>query len=278
MKTSIFLMSFFSKYWKGSKPLTSPAIRAANGAGSKRVIVRIPLRPAVRPSKFSSVPIPTGDSRPTPVTTTRLLKPPPLLLLGVSFDVLDGFLHPSDLLGVLIRNLDAEFLFEGHDEFDRVERIRAAVVHERRIRRHFVFVDAQLLHDDLLDLVRNRHSVLLVKIRGASPPAVRLRSGRPEHRRGARTPDALARGEAPSAYMYMPPLTASTCPVIYDASSDARKHTADATSSAVPSRFSGIFAAQPSCAPSAIARVRSVSTRPGATALTVMFRDATSSA
>ena len=36
------------------------------------------------------------------------------------------------------------------------------------------------------------------------------------------------------AYMYMPPLTASTCPVIYDASSDARKQTAAATSSGVP--------------------------------------------
>ena len=32
--------------------------------------------------------------------------------------------------------------------------------------------------------------------------------------------------------MYIPPLTARTCPVIYAASSDARKHTAAATSSA----------------------------------------------
>ena len=34
-----------------------------------------------------------------------------------------------------------------------------------------------------------------------------------------------------SSYMYIPPLTASTCPVIYAASSDARKHAAAATSS-----------------------------------------------
>src|SRR5207253_3773756 len=33
----------------------------------------------------------------------------------------------------------------------------------------------------------------------------------------------------PPSYMYIPPLTARTCPVIYDASSDARKQTADAT-------------------------------------------------
>jgi 3-oxoacyl-(acyl-carrier-protein) synthase len=34
----------------------------------------IPLRPAQSASQFASVPIPGGDTRPTPVTTTRLLK------------------------------------------------------------------------------------------------------------------------------------------------------------------------------------------------------------
>jgi hypothetical protein len=53
--------------------------------------------------------------------------------------------------------------------------------------------------------------------------------------------------------MYIPPLTARTCPVIYDASSDARKHTAAATSSGVPSRPSGICAAQSFAASSVIA-------------------------
>src|SRR5215208_6939409 len=56
-----------------------------------------------------------------------------------------------------------------------------------------------------------------------------------------------------SSYMYIPPLTASTCPVIYDASSDARKHTAAATSSTAPSRPRGICAAQSTCALSVIA-------------------------
>ena len=53
--------------------------------------------------------------------------------------------------------------------------------------------------------------------------------------------------------MYMPPLTASTCPVIYDASSDARKHTAAATSAAVPIRPSGICPDQSSWALSVMA-------------------------
>src|SRR5439155_3969595 len=39
-----------------------------------------------------------------------------------------------------------------------------------------------------------------------------------------------------ASYMYIPPLTANTCPVIYAASSDPRKHPAAATSSTEPSR------------------------------------------
>src|SRR5262245_4297587 len=104
-------------------------MRAANPLASKRVIVHTPLRPASRPSQFSCVPIPTDDNSPTPVTTTRLLTRAPLLLLGVRFDVLDGFLHPRDLLGILVGDFDAELFLEGHDEFDRVERIGAEIVH-----------------------------------------------------------------------------------------------------------------------------------------------------
>src|SRR5262245_58831772 len=145
-------------------------MRAAKPVASKRVMVPTPLRPATRASQFSCVPIPTGDSNPTPVTTTRLLTRAPLLLLGVGVDVLDGFLHSGDLFGILVGDFDAEFFLEGHDEFDRVERISVEIVHERRILRHSVFIDALLLHDDLLDLVRNRHSVLHLLVRGASPP------------------------------------------------------------------------------------------------------------
>src|SRR6476659_5211635 len=106
MKTSIFLTSFLSTNCNGSKPFTSPAIRAENWEASNRVIGPIPLRPAQSASQFASVPIASGDTRPTPVTTTRLLNPPPaLLLLAVGFDVLDRFLHARDLLGVLIRDL-----------------------------------------------------------------------------------------------------------------------------------------------------------------------------
>ena len=74
MKTSIFFTSFFSMNCSGSKPFTSPAICEANFSGSKCVIRPIPLRPAQSASQLASVPIPTEDTRPMPVTATRLLK------------------------------------------------------------------------------------------------------------------------------------------------------------------------------------------------------------
>src|SRR5687768_10032490 len=146
MKMSIFFSSFFSMNWSGSKFFTSPANRVENAAASKRVIGPMPLVPAQSASQFACVPIPTGDTRPTPVTTTRLFTW--LLLLGVGLDVVDGFLDARDLLRFLVRNLDAELLLECHHELDGVERVGAQIVHERRIRSHFLFIDAQLLHDN----------------------------------------------------------------------------------------------------------------------------------
>src|SRR4051794_6048859 len=161
MKMSIFLTSFFSMNWSGSKFFTSPAMRAENWVASNRVIGPMPLCPAQSACQFASVPIPSGDTRPTPVTTTRLLKPPPaLLLLAVGLDVFDGFLDARDLLGVLVRDLDPELFLERHHQLHRVERVSPEVVDERRIRRNFFLVDAELLHDDALDLVCNRHSSL----------------------------------------------------------------------------------------------------------------------
>src|SRR5215208_7201816 len=259
MKMSIFLTSFFSTNCSGSKAFTSAAKRVEKADASNRVIGPMPLRPARSDSQVASVPMPTDDTRPIPVTTTRLLNLPPpcvaaptarnaparlpqrrlLLVLGVRLDVLDGFLHARDLLGILIGDLDAELLFERHDQLHRVERVRTEVLDERGVVGHLFLVHAKLFHDDALDLLRNRHS---------------------------------------SSYVYIPPLTARTCPVIYDASSDARKHTAAATSSGVPSRPSGICSVQSCFAPPAMARVISVSMSPGATTFTVMLRDATSRA
>ena len=69
---SIFLTSFFSTNCSGSKSFTSPAIRDAKAEASKCVIGPMPLWPAVSARQFASVPIPSGDTSPMPVTTTRL--------------------------------------------------------------------------------------------------------------------------------------------------------------------------------------------------------------
>src|SRR3954467_9054582 len=112
MKMSIFLTSFFSMNASGSKPLTSPAMRVANCEASNLVIVSTPLRPSLIPSQFASVPIPSDDTRPMPVPPTRRLLVMSLLLgLGVGFDVLDRFLHPGDLLGILVGDFDTELFF-----------------------------------------------------------------------------------------------------------------------------------------------------------------------
>src|SRR5262249_27103272 len=143
MKTSIFLTSFFSMNCSGSNPRTSPAIRVAKLAASNLLMVRMPLVPSVNAAQFASVPMPSDDIRAMAVTNTRrvLVMDAILLLgLGVGLDVLDGFLDARDLLGVLVGNLDAEFLFERHHELDGVERVGAEVVHEGGIRRHFFFV------------------------------------------------------------------------------------------------------------------------------------------
>src|SRR5262245_56951224 len=174
MKTSAFLTSFLSMKCMGSKLFTSPAIRVVNAVASKCVIGATPLRPERSASQFADVPMPTDEIRPTPVMTTRLVTSPRfpgLLLLRVALDVLDGLLHARDLLGILVRNLDSELLFEGHYELDGIERVSAKIVDERRIRRHLFFIDSQLLHDDLLDLICNGHSILLgsVSPRGCAP-------------------------------------------------------------------------------------------------------------
>ena len=59
----------------------------------------------------------------------------------------------------------------------------------------------------------------------------------------------------------------NTCPVMYDALSDAKKQTASATSLAVPKRFIGINCLKSF---SLIPSVISVLIKPGATALTVI--------
>src|SRR2546430_13400311 len=157
MNASIFLRSFLSNQFSGSKFLTSAAIFAVNSVVSKRVIAVTPLRPSQSAFQFSSVPVASAVTRPTPVTTTRLFcKIRPLLRFWhVRFDVTDRFLDRRNLFGVFVRNFHAESFFQSHHQFDRIQRIRAEVVAEGGGGWHFGLVHAQLLNDDLFNLVFN---------------------------------------------------------------------------------------------------------------------------
>src|SRR5712692_533151 len=136
MNRPIFLSSFFSAQRSGSKLRISPAMRQSNPLASNWVMGPIALWPACRLFQTSWVPIPEAQTRPTPVTTTRRLKvvfllcgtrrPGGLLFcLRVFLDVRDGVFDCGDFLGILVGNFDAERLFEGHHQLDRIERVGA---------------------------------------------------------------------------------------------------------------------------------------------------------
>jgi hypothetical protein len=212
MKRSIFLTSFFSMNCSGSKPFTSAAMRAAKALTSNLVMCPTPLVPASSAVQFAPVPMPSDDTRPMPVMTTRLLKIPPpvrlsLLALRVRVDVVDRFLHAGDLLGVLVGNLDAEFLFERHHELHRVERVGAEIVDKRRVRRDFFLINPELLHDDALDLVCYRHPILLIKAQG---PRSKIQVPSSKKLQPDWSLDLAPCALCLDLYMYMPPFTAST--------------------------------------------------------------------
>src|SRR4051812_2446528 len=115
------------------RPLTSPAIWQAKPEASKREILPMPDRPARMSPQPSSTLLPTGLTRPSPVTTTRrrVIAAAPKLQgmrksgssrLLVLYCVVDRQLHGGDLLCFLVGNLDTELVLEGHHQFDRVER------------------------------------------------------------------------------------------------------------------------------------------------------------
>src|SRR5258706_2732725 len=149
------------------KPFTAAAMRVGSCAASNRVIGPTPLTPASRFFHASAAPMPTGETMPSPVTTTlrfdmgiQLTRRTTLrrprrdadgLLLDVRLDVIDGLLDGGDLLGVLVGNLALEFLFERHHQLDVVERVRAKIFDEGRFVLDFSFGDAELFRNDLLD-------------------------------------------------------------------------------------------------------------------------------
>src|SRR6266852_8495783 len=160
MNRPIFFSSFFSIHRKGSKPLILPPIRQSKPVVSKLVMVATPLTPARRFFQLSSVPMPSAQTSPTPVTTTRRVNdscspmrwscPAALLPFGVFVDIFDSVFDGGHLLGVFVRHFDAEGFLEGHHQFHLVQRVCAQVVHKGSRGRHFRLIHAELLDDNLL--------------------------------------------------------------------------------------------------------------------------------
>src|SRR5438105_2457929 len=73
MNVSDFFTSFFSIQSSGLNPFTSPAMRQAYALASNFVIGPIPERPSTSPCQVGSLPTPSGEIMPIPVTTTRRL-------------------------------------------------------------------------------------------------------------------------------------------------------------------------------------------------------------
>src|SRR5208282_2267291 len=153
MKRPIFLTSFFSMKFRGSKFLTSAAIWQAKLLESNCVMRATPLLPASTACHTASVVLPTPQIRPIPVTTT--LRPKLLAAFRMLGDVIDGVLHGADFLRVFVGNLDVQGFFESHHQFNGIERICAQVVDERRAGSYLTLVHAQLLYDNLLHFLVN---------------------------------------------------------------------------------------------------------------------------
>src|ERR1700683_595201 len=128
MNSSMRRASLGDMYWLTSKSRTAPPKRTGNADTSKRVIGAMPLTPRSTASHADFTVLPTGDTTPSPVTTTRRLLTVPIRrldfdsgLAAALVDVVDGLVNGRDLLGILVRDFDLELLFEGHYQLDRVE-------------------------------------------------------------------------------------------------------------------------------------------------------------
>src|SRR5690606_15653239 len=181
----------------GSKAFSEPsrgmtwAILQARSSTSNVSTRRAALLPASIWFQACSAPTPNGESKPTPVTTTRLIANALVWFVrrrrrsGRSLvDILDCVADRQDGLGGVVRDLDAEFLFESHDQLDGVEAVRAEVVDEARAFGDLVSIDAQMLDNDFLDAfcgIAHLQTLDFMKVGGTSLaarlPVIKLKDG-----------------------------------------------------------------------------------------------------
>src|SRR5579872_1516878 len=189
MKSSTLRWSFGSIHWSGLKvpPEPSPrgttqAIWLARSETSNVAIFRAPLSPFRIRFQVGSMPQPSGETMPRPVTTTRLIqitpasctrspitnsgtvRPRSLPLsqaragasaLRVLFQKFGRIADGQDRLGGVIGNLTTEFFFESHHELDRVETVSAEVVNKARVVDNLFGLNTKVFDHDLLNPLAN---------------------------------------------------------------------------------------------------------------------------
>src|SRR6185503_15902277 len=107
-------------------------------------------------------------------------------LLLVLLDELDGVGDLLGLLGILVRDLHSELLFQAHDELDQVEGVGVEVFDERGLWGDLFLVDTELLDDDLLQAFERgaiSHEFRLLHPIWKRSLTRHSRGGEPRHRR-----------------------------------------------------------------------------------------------
>src|SRR5581483_8747515 len=88
----------------------------------------------------------------------RLLKfisSPIAKLSQVFFYIIVGLLYCCDLFSILVGNLELEFLFQGHDKLNQIERISVEVFNERCAGNDLAFIHTQLVNNNLFESFGN---------------------------------------------------------------------------------------------------------------------------
>src|SRR5260370_14133906 len=189
MKSSTLRWSFGSIHWSGLKVPSEPsprgitqAIRLVRSETSNVSIFLAP--PSLLRMRFQvgSIPQPSGDTMPRPVTTTRLIsstpardslpttrnrwtvRPRPARLcrhragasaLRVLFQEFCGVADRQNRLRRVVGNFATAFFFKRHHELDGIKAVGAEVVNEARVVDHFFGFNTKVFDHDLLNSLAN---------------------------------------------------------------------------------------------------------------------------
>jgi hypothetical protein len=81
--------------------------------------------------------------------------------------VLHGIADGAELIRLFVRDVDVELLLEGHHQLDGVQAVAAEVLHETGVGLELLPLHAELLDDDVLDLLFDVAHVVLMRLRCA---------------------------------------------------------------------------------------------------------------